>query len=179
MSEPSAAKRVKQSAVDPVAAKAAMKAAVTRAHLKVSKILRAAKRAEERWQATDEDNEVETLEFQLNNLQYESDENVLQEFDIIQSRLQRLNEHFKCLAAKEGNKDLEFACSICLDNEKIDALRIVNPCGHGFCNDCLEKHMGASVAAAAVAAAADDEDPAGPVCPTCRGAIASVITPYF
>jgi hypothetical protein len=51
MSEPSAHKRVKQSAVDPVAAKAAMKAAVTRAHVKVSRILRATKRAEERWQA--------------------------------------------------------------------------------------------------------------------------------
>ena len=175
MSEPSAAKRVKQSAVDPVAAKAAMKAAVTRAHLKVSRILRAAKRAEERWQATDEDNEVETLEFQLNNLQYESDENVLQEFDIIQSRLQCLNEHFKRLAAKDCNKDLEFACSICMDNHKMDALRIVNPCGHGFCNTCLEKHM----AAAPAAAGADDDDNGPPVCPTCRGAIASVITPYF
>jgi hypothetical protein len=171
MSEPSVSKRVKVSATlggpDPLALKVAKKNARIRKSLAVNTTLRSTKRAEERWQATDEDNEVETLEFQLNNLQYESDENVLQEFDIIQSRLQRLNEHFKRLAAKEGNKDFEFACSICFDNEKIDALRIVNPCGHGFCNTCLEKH-----AAPPVAAGADDEDHDGPVCPTCRGAIA-------
>jgi hypothetical protein len=68
----------------------------------------------------------------------------------------------------EGNKDLEFACSICFDNEKIDALRIVNPCGHGFCSDCVDKHM---------AAAADADD--GPVCPNCRAPITSVITARF
>jgi hypothetical protein len=176
MSEPSGHKRVKLSAVDPVAAKAARQAVLTRAHLKVSKTLRAAKRAEERWQATDEDEEVQTLEFQLDQLEYESDDGILQEFDIIRSRLHRLTEDFNRLAAKDANKDLEFACSICFDNNKMDALRILAPCGHGFCKECVATHM---VAAAVGAAGAVDDDPDGPVCPTCRGAIASVMTAYF
>ncbi len=62
-----------------------------------------------------------------------------------------------------------------MDNNKKDVLRIITPCGHGFCAECLAKHMAAPPAAAG----ADDDANVTPVCPTCRGAIASVITPYF
>ena len=79
------------------------------------------------------------------------------------------------MAAQETNKGLEFACGICFSTCPKDALRILAPCGHGFCKECVEKHM----AAAPAAAGADDDDDATPVCPSCRGAIASVHTPYF
>ncbi len=134
--------------------------------------------AKERWQGTNEEGELQTLENQLEQLSDESDDESLKEFDIIHARFRQLNEEYNRLSAQEANKGLEFACSICFDNNKMDALRIVNPCGHGFCKECVEKHMFAA-ADASRAARSDDADYDGPVCPTCRGAIASVITPYF
>jgi hypothetical protein len=183
MSEPSGSKRTKMSPAlggpDAVAVKIAKKNARFRKSLAVSKTHRAAKRAAKRLEAVqskDPDLELEILEEQIDRLESESDDESLKEFDVIQRRLKTLTEQYNRDAVKEVNKNLEFACSICMDNHKKDVLRIVNPCGHGFCAECLAKHMEAASVAALDAV---NGDPAGPLCPGCRGAIADVITPYF
>jgi len=181
MSEPSGSKRIKMGPAlggpDPVADKIAKKNALIRKGHAVSKTHRAATRAAKRLEAVqseDHDLELEILEEQIDKLQNESDDESLKEFDVIQHRLKTLTEQCNRDVVKEINKNFEFACSICRDNHKKDVLRIVNPCGHGFCNECLAKHMEAAAALDAV-----NGDPAGPRCPGCRGEIADVITPFF
>ncbi len=183
MSEPSGHKRVKASAAlggtDPAAVRLATKNARIRKSRAVNKTHRAAKRAAERCEAAQYSPtgaEIDILGEQIEQLEEESDDDSLKEFDIIQRRLKALIQQYNSSAAKKANENLEFTCSICFDNSKMGVLRIITPCGHGFCNTCLEKHM---AEASAAAAAADDEDPAGPVCPTCRSAIVDVITPFF
>ena len=134
--------------------------------------LRAATRANARLQAVAEDDEIKTLEGQLDALDYESDLDHTEEFDIIKNRCRRLQVQCNRAAAEESNKALTFACPICFDNCEIASLRIVTPCGHGFCLACIKKLETAAYRPRG------PEDPE-PDCPTCRGAIASVIKAHF
>jgi hypothetical protein len=70
--------------------------------------------------------------------------------------------------AKQTREHQKFTCAVCLDECVVRApsgLRILAPCGHGFCARCIEAHkavQGPSIA-----------------CPTCRAPVSSVVTPFF
>jgi len=129
---------------------------------------RAAVRAIARWNGVTDDDEVDTLKAQIAELDDESDEDSAAEYAIIQSRFEALAAEYNVKATEQANAELKFACAICFENRDMHDLRIVAPCGHGFCRECIETHMG-------VAAAAQ----ADPVCPNCRGPMTSVLTARF
>lgn len=62
------------------------------------------------------------------------------------------------MTTEEPNKTNVFYCGICLDVKPLSTTRLLTPCGHVFCAECVTKLSG---------------------CPKCRGVIASVIKPYF
>jgi hypothetical protein len=128
---------------------------------------KAAARAIKRWHGVTDDDEVDMLETQIDELDIESDEESAKEYAIIQARFEALTAEYNAKATAKANAELTFACAICFENKQIGTLRML-PCGHGFCSDCVDKHM---------AAAADADD--GPVCPNCRAPITSVITARF
>jgi hypothetical protein len=131
--------------------------------------VRAAARAIARNNAVSENDEVDTLNEQLDEIDESEDDESSRECDIIKNRFKRLAKDYNNLAASKSNRELWFTCSVCLDNRLVSVLRILAPCGHGFCSGCVEAVMTRN---------ADGQDPA-PTCPTCRGVIASAITPYF
>ena len=133
--------------------------------------LRAATRANARLQPVGEDDEIETLEGQLDALDYESDLDHTEEYDIIKNRCRRLQQQCNRAASEEGNKALSFSCSVCFDNCEMAALRIITPCGHGFCFECTD-----GLEAAAGKRKAEEVDPG---CPTCRGPMGAVLKMYF
>ena len=136
--------------------------------------LRAAARANARMEAVsdNESNEIETLKGQLDDLDYGSDLDTTEEYNIIKNRCTRVKVHCNRMAAVESNKTITFACAVCFDNCEIVSLRIITPFGHGFCEQCTDK-----VQAAAARPRSPEAPEAG--CPTCRGPIASVIKAYF
>ena len=134
--------------------------------------LRAATRANARLQAVAEEDELETLEGQLDELDAESDLDHTEEFDIIKNRCRCIQVQSNLLSAEESNKPLTFTCPICFDNYVMHALRIITPCGHGFCFHCMTKLKPTCY----LPRAAEDPEPD---CPTCRGPIASVIKAHF
>ena len=71
-------------------------------------------------------------------------------------------------ATEKANAELNFACAICFENREMDTLRILTPCGHGFCSGCVNAHMKAV-----------DARGRGQDCPICRGPITKVITARF
>jgi hypothetical protein len=127
---------------------------------------RAAQRAIARYNAVTDYDEVDTLNAQISELDEESDEDSAKEYAIIQARFKALAAEHNAKTTEKANAELTFACAICFENKQMDTVRIL-PCGHGFCSDCIDKHMSA--------AAAED----GPVCPNCRAPITSVITGRF
>ena len=65
----------------------------------------------------------------------------------------------------KAKDDCKFICAVCLEECPRLPLRILAPCGHGFCAACVEAHkavQGPSIA-----------------CPTCRAPVRSVVTPFF
>jgi len=144
------------------------KRARDRMSLAASTAGRAAVRAIARWNGVTDDDEVDTLKAQIAELDDESDEDSAAEYAIIQSRFEALAAEYNVKATEQANAELKFACAICFENRDMHTLRIVAPCGHGFCLECAETHMG-------VAAAAQ----ADPVCPNCRGPMTSVLTARF
>ena len=135
--------------------------------------LRAATRANARLEAVTEteDDEIKTLEGQLDALDYESDLDNTEEFVIIKNRCRRLQVQCNQAASEEGNKALSFSCSVCFDNCEMAALRIITPCGHGFCFECTD-----GLEAAKVQRKAEEADPG---CPTCRGPMGAVLKTHF
>ena len=133
--------------------------------------LRGAARAQARLQAVAEEDEIKTLEGQLDALDYESDLDHTDEFVIIKNRCRRLEEQCNRAASEEGNKALSFSCSVCFDNCEMAALRIITPCGHGFCFECTD-----GLEAAAGKRKPEEADPG---CPTCRGVVGAVLKTYF
>jgi hypothetical protein len=126
--------------------------------------------------AQSDGDELALLNEQLDDIAAESDDEASEECDIIKARFIAIRDKQNKQAALEANKqaaletnkELTFTCAICLDDCKLMActgLRLVTPCGHGFCAACIEDHM---------CGPAPSSD-----CPTCRKPIASVVTPYF
>ena len=71
-------------------------------------------------------------------------------------------------ALKGKAKDAcRFTCAVCLEEcPRASDLRILAPCGHGFCWGCVGKLCAPSVTFP-------------PDCPTCRAPVTSVVTPFF
>ena len=126
---------------------------------------RAAERAMRRTNAMSDDDEVDTLYGQLDAIDDEDDDESSKECDIIRRRFEAIAQDHNASAAEKANVSLQFTCSLCMDNKLMSDLRIVNPCGHGYCQACIEAHMCGN--------AADT------TCPSCRGPITSLISPYF
>ena len=127
---------------------------------------RAAQRAITRYDGVTDEHEVDLLYAQIKALDDESDEDSAKEYAIIQARFSRLAAEHNAKAAETSNDELEFACAICFENRGMVALRILAPCGHGFCFHCTDAHIAAAGAPAAT-------------CPNCRAPITSVITARF
>jgi len=130
----------------------------------------AAQRAINRANAVEEDDEVATLEAQIEQLDALSDEDSAKEYDIVKARFDTLAGEHNSKIAHKGSEAFRFKCAICFDDCKLmgcTGLRILNPCGHGFCAGCIDIHV--------------DVKQMGerPDCPSCRALVVSVITPYF
>jgi hypothetical protein len=72
-------------------------------------------------------------------------------------------------ALKGKAKDAcKFTCAVCLEQCTRLPLRILAPCGHGFCAGCVGQLT---------------DHPTDPpeifTCPTCRAPVTSVVTPFF
>jgi len=129
---------------------------------------RAAQRAINRTNAVLDADEVDTLQAQIDELDELSDEDSAKEYAIIKARFAALAGEHNSKIATEANKDLSFTCAICFDDCSIFActgLRILTPCGHGFCAGCIATHM-------------CDDAPIS-ICPNCRMPITSVMPPFF
>ena len=92
-------------------------------------------------------------------------------------RFEAITQDHNACAVKKAKKDApsageitpRFACVICLDDCLVRApsgLRILAPCGHGFCAACV------GVLTGLPGAGTFD-------CPTCRAPVTSVVTPFF
>jgi rubrerythrin len=129
------------------------------------KVGRATERATVRTNVMSDDDEIDTLYGQLDAIDDEDDDESSKECDIIRRRFEAIAQDHNASAAEKANVSVLFACSVCMDNKLMGDMRIVNPCGHGYCQACIEAHMCGN--------AADT------TCPTCRGPITSLISPYF
>jgi hypothetical protein len=129
------------------------------------KVGRATERATVRTNVMSDDDEIDTLYGQLDAIDDEDDDESSKECDIIRRRFETIAQDHNARAAEKANVSVLFACSVCMDNKLMGDMRIVNPCGHGYCQACIEAHMCGNAAAT--------------TCPTCRGPITSLISPYF
>ena len=169
----SEAKRAKHGARLPASsASSASPASAAQHSAKVAarRALEAAERAHLRFQFMDENGEIDQLKHQLDDLDSEPHGNHHDEYRIIQNRCERLQAILNQGAAKEENKELTFVCAVCFDKCMMNCLRILTPCGHGFCEDCTVELR--------VLRAPADPDPA-PACPACRAPVAAVVQPFF
>ena len=90
-----------------------------------------------------------------------------QEYAIIKNRCKRPQAQRNQAAAGEQNKQLDFLCTVCLEKCPIADLRIATPCGHGFCEGCIDFIFEPNEHSAA-------DDPASP-CFACRATVAAVV----
>jgi hypothetical protein len=149
---------------------------------------RVAERAVNRYNSVDDGDEIDLLKEQLENIDESEDDgnskepDISNERDLIQRRFEAIaQDHNACAlkkaqealgrAATKANETLRFACAVCLDDCLVRAstgLRILAPCGHGFCAGCVGQLT---------------DHPTDPpetfTCPTCRQPVTSVVTPYF
>ena len=128
---------------------------------------RAAQRAINRLGAVDDGDELQLLMQQLDAIDESSGDEASQECDIIRNRFQRLAQDANASAAHKANEALTFSCVNCLCIREVLTLRILAPCGHGFCRDCATKSVFTS-----------DMGRFLP-CPSCDQNVTAVITPYF
>jgi len=130
---------------------------------------RAARRAAQRvsWMRMDPEMEICKLQEQLQELVDDTAVLTTEECDYIMNRFTQLenqsndkatNETKK--AAKDANKTEKFTCGICFAKQPLSTLRLLQPCGHGFCASCT-----ANIQAN--------------ICPNCRGPKTSVLATFL
>jgi hypothetical protein len=95
------------------------------------------------------------------------------EYDIIIDRLKQLEVESKKKATGEANKTEAFTCSICFNKQALSTLRLIVPCGHGFCDICTS-NLEANIIFARRA-----RNPDIPGCYNCRGQVTSVLKAYL
>lgn len=127
--------------------------------------LRAAQRAS--WMRMDPEMEICKLQEQLKELNADTALETTEEYDYIINRFTQLgnqsnekaaNETNK--AATEANKTNKFTCGICFANQPLSDLRLIVPCGHGFCVSCTGNLQ-------------------ANICPNCRGPKTSVFGTFL
>ncbi len=128
---------------------------------------RAALRAAQRvnWMRMDPEMEICNLQKQLRELQNDDDVTTTEEYDCIMHRFLQLENQSKDKAAtetwkafKEANKTEKFTCRICLAKQPLNALQLIQPCGHGICSKCMSSVK---------------------ICPICRGPKTEVLTTFL
>jgi rubrerythrin len=112
------------------------------AHVAGRAALRAAQRVS--WMRMDIEMEICKLQEQLKELNEDTAVETTEEYDYIMKRFMQLenqsnekatNETNK--AAKGTNKTEAFTCGICFAKQPLSTLRVLVPCGHGFCATCI------------------------------------------
>jgi len=115
----------------------------------------------------DPEMEICKLQEQLRELNADTALETTEEYDYIitrftqvgnQSNEKAANETNK--AANDANKFEKFTCGICFAKQPLSTLRVLQPCGHGFCASCTDKI------------------PAN-ICPNCRGPRTSVLAAFL
>ena len=130
---------------------------------------RAALRAAQRvsWMRIDPEMEICKLQEQLKELNADTALETTEEYDYIINRITQVgnqsnekaaNETNK--AAKDANKTEKFTCGICFAKQPLSTLRVLQPCGHGFCASCTG-NIEANI------------------CPNCRGPKTSVLATFL
>jgi hypothetical protein len=138
---------------------------------------RVAERVVNRHNSVDDGDEIDLLKEQLENIDESEDDGTSNESDlsnergIIQHRLEVIAQDAIACTAKQATEakakeDCKFTCAVCLEECPRLPLRILAPCGHGFCSGCVDKLCAPSVTFP-------------PDCPTCREPVTSVVTPFF
>ena len=140
--------------------------------------LRAAQRVN--WMKMDPEMEICKLQQQLKELGDDADLKTTEEYDCILQRFLQLEHQCKekvqtemNKAAKEANKTEGFTCAICFAKQPLSTLRLLVPCGHGFCVTCTSK-LESDITRAR---SAQEQDIPG--CFNCRGQVTSVLRAYL
>ena len=133
------------------------------AHVAGRAALRAAQRVS--WMRMDPEMEICKLQQQLKELGDSANLKTTEEYDCILQRFLQLEHQCKekvqtemNKAAKEANKTEVFTCAICFAKQPLSTLRLLVPCGHGFCASCMCNIH---------------------ICPNCRGPKTSVLATFL
>lgn len=135
------------------------------AHAAGRAALRAAQRVS--WMRMDPEKEICKLQEQLKELDDDTAVLTTEECDYIMNRFKQLENQSNDKAGyetnkatKDANKTEKFTCGICFAKQPLSTLRLLQPCGHGFCASCTA-NMQANI------------------CPNCRGPKTSVLATFL
>lgn len=129
-------------------------------HAKLAEV-RVALRAAERASWIGNIYEVKYLQEQVDAIHRDALVDTHAEVDLIIQQLNQRAANDRRKAADAANKTEAFTCCVCMDRSPLSELRLLMPCGHGFCEPCMRAvHV-------------------QPLCPTCRKTINNVIRPYI
>ena len=133
------------------------------AHVAGRVALRAAQRVS--WMRMDPEMEICKLQEQLKEVNQDADLETTEEYDYILNRFMQLekqsNEQATAVtkkAVEDANKTEKFTCGICFAKQPLSTLRVLQPCGHGFCASCMCNIH---------------------ICPNCRGPKTSVLATFL
>ena len=115
----------------------------------------------------DPEMEICKLQDQLKELNEDAAVETAEEYDYIMKRFKQLENQSNEKAANETNKAVidankteKFTCGICFAKQPLSTLRVLQPCGHGFCASCTG-NIEANI------------------CPNCRGPKTSVLATFL
>ena len=127
--------------------------------------LRAAQRVS--WMRMDAEVEICKLQQQLKEMNEDTAVETTEEYDYIMNRFMQVENYSNGEAAKRTNQDAKeanmfekFTCGICFAKQPLSTLRVLQPCGHGFCASCTGKIE-------------------ANICPNCRGPKTSVLATFL
>jgi hypothetical protein len=134
--------------------------------------VRVALRAAERAAWVNHVYEVDKLKEQVDTIYNDPDVRTHEEVDQIIQQLNQKTAKDLRAATYKANATETFSCGICLSTQKLGELRLIVPCGHGFCDKCTAKLQENITRAHA------HEEKDIPGCPNCRKKIDSVLKAY-